>query len=147
MRDDELANVNIGVFFEAPSYADPDFFAAKVFQAVLGEYRADKFTGKYLNASDRQYSLIHAELGNFPDITLHKTEYLPYSDTGLFGSYLYGNEVFANQMLFVSQMILTEYASYINPVEVYRAKNTIYNSLLDESNSYLRVGQIAEQVA
>jgi len=27
MRDDELSNVNIGVFFEAPSYTDPDFFA------------------------------------------------------------------------------------------------------------------------
>jgi len=147
MRDDELSNVNIGVFFEAPSYTDPDFFAAKVFQNVLGEYRADKYTGKHLNASDRQYSLIHTELGNMPDITLHKTEYLPYSDTGLFGSYLYGNEVFANQMLFLSQMVLTEYASYINPVEVFRAKNKIYNSLLEESNSYERVKDIAEQVA
>jgi len=27
MRDDELSNVNIGVFFEAPNYTDPDFFA------------------------------------------------------------------------------------------------------------------------
>jgi len=27
MRDDEMANVNIGVFFDAPTYTDPDFFA------------------------------------------------------------------------------------------------------------------------
>jgi len=27
MRDDELSNLNIGVFFEAPSWTDPDYFA------------------------------------------------------------------------------------------------------------------------
>lgn len=97
----------------------------------MGEYRADKYTGAYLNSSDRQYNSIHAELGNMPDITLHKAEYLPYSDCGLFGNYLYGNEVFANQMLFMSQLILSEYASYINPVEVFRAKNAYFNELLD----------------
>lgn len=53
MRDDELANLNIGVFFEAPSYTDPDFFAMHVFKNILGEYRADKYTGKHLNSSDR----------------------------------------------------------------------------------------------
>jgi hypothetical protein len=27
MRDDEMANVNIGVFFDAPKFTHPDFFA------------------------------------------------------------------------------------------------------------------------
>jgi len=27
MRDDEMHNLNIGVFFNAPSWNDPDFFA------------------------------------------------------------------------------------------------------------------------
>ena len=27
MRDDELVNVDVGVFFEAPSWKDPDYFA------------------------------------------------------------------------------------------------------------------------
>jgi len=65
-----------------------------------------------------------------PDITLHKSEYYAYSDCGIFGNYLHGNEVFGTQMLFLSQFILTEYASYINHVEVVRAKNAIYNELL-----------------
>jgi len=39
---------------------------------------------------------MHSELGNYPDISLHKCDYIPYSDTGLFGSYLMGNEAFAN---------------------------------------------------
>jgi mitochondrial-processing peptidase subunit beta len=84
-----------------------------------------------LNSSDRQYSLLHKELGNWPDVTIHKCDYLPYSDTGLFGSYLFGNEVFAPQMLYVSQIVLSEYASYLNPVELFRAKNKIYNQLAE----------------
>lgn len=67
-----------------------------------------------------------------PDVTLHKCEYIPHSDCGLFGNYLYGNEVFGNQILFLSQYVLTEYASYINSVEVFRAKNAIYNELLNK---------------
>lgn len=63
MRDDEMANVNVGVFFNAPKFTDPDFIGMWVFQKIVGEYRADKFTGAYLNSADRQYNQIHAELG------------------------------------------------------------------------------------
>jgi len=38
--------------------------------------------------------MMHTELGNMPDITLHRCEYFAYSDCGIFGNYLYGNEVF-----------------------------------------------------
>lgn len=31
-----------------------------------------------------------------PDVTLHKCDYIPYSDCGLFGNYIFGNEVFSN---------------------------------------------------
>jgi len=27
MRDDEMANLNIGVFFDAPTYRDNDYYA------------------------------------------------------------------------------------------------------------------------
>jgi len=27
IRDDEMANINVGVFFNAPNWEDPDFFA------------------------------------------------------------------------------------------------------------------------
>lgn len=33
--------------------------------------------------------------GNLPDVTIHKPIYTPYSDTGLFGNYIMGNEVYA----------------------------------------------------
>lgn len=50
MRDDELNNLNVGVFFEAPSWNDPDVFAMHFFSRVLGDYRADRYTGSHLNA-------------------------------------------------------------------------------------------------
>jgi len=53
---------------------------------------------------------MHTHLGNCPEITIHKTVYKPYSDCAIFGGYLHGNEVFANQMYFLSQMVLTEYS-------------------------------------
>jgi hypothetical protein len=31
MRDDEMANVNLGIFFEAPTANHPDFEAMKLF--------------------------------------------------------------------------------------------------------------------
>jgi len=31
MRDDEMANVNVGVFFNAPTYTDPEYFAMHMF--------------------------------------------------------------------------------------------------------------------
>jgi len=30
MRDDEMTNINIGVFFEAPSWGDNDHFAMRL---------------------------------------------------------------------------------------------------------------------
>lgn len=49
VRDDELKNVNVGVFFKAPTWNDPDFMAMKFFQKLVGDYRADKYTGAHLN--------------------------------------------------------------------------------------------------
>jgi hypothetical protein len=34
MRDDEMANVNIGVFFLAPSFSDPDYYAMQLVKEI-----------------------------------------------------------------------------------------------------------------
>jgi len=89
---------------------------------------------------------MHTHLGNLPDVTIHNTVYQPYSDTALFGSYLHGNEVFANQMYFLSQMVLTEYSQILADVEVFRARNKLYNDLLTQENSADVAKEIATQV-
>jgi processing peptidase subunit beta len=130
MRDDEMANINVGVFFQAPSWTHEDYYSMLLYQRILGEYQQDKNGAAHLNHSERQYNTIHGILGQLPDLQIHKTIYAPYSDTGLFGSYLHGNEVHAYQMLYVSQMVLSDFANYLNQVEVFRAKNKLYNELL-----------------
>lgn len=135
MRDDEMSNVNIGVFLNAPTWKDPEFFAMKIIQALLGEYQASKHTGAHLNSAKRQYSTLHEYLGSYPDVTLHKCLYFPYEDTALFGNYLYGNEIFGYQMLYVTQSVLTEYASHINHAEFFRARSAVYNALLTKNNT------------
>lgn len=73
---------------------------------------------------------MHSQLGLFPDITLHKTDYITYGDTALFGSYLMGNEIFCDQLKFMSQFVLTEYASHVSNAELIRAKNQSFTALL-----------------
>lgn len=132
MRDDEMANVNIGVVYNAPSWTHEDHYAFRVFNEIIGEYNQSKHTGQHLNSSDRQYNTMHRHLGSLPDVTLQKSFYQPYSDTGIFGSYLHGNEVHSWQMLYISQLVASDWANYLNVVEVFRAKNKLYNELLQQ---------------
>lgn len=74
-----------------PSWNDPDFFAMHYFTRIIGDYRVDKFTGAHLNATHLQYNTFHNTLGSYPDIILHKPFYIPYSDTGLIGNFIFGN--------------------------------------------------------
>lgn len=94
MRDDEISNTAVMVGFRAPSWNDPDYFAMQLFKRIIGEYSVDKYTGANLNDPALQYNEFHLFLGHRPSIYVHKPYYYAYSDTGLFGNFLYGNEVF-----------------------------------------------------
>ena len=37
-----MYNSNIGVFYDAPSVKDPDFYAFQLLQNMFGDYRIDK---------------------------------------------------------------------------------------------------------
>lgn len=50
MKDEELPNLNVGVFFEAPGWFNPDYYPFLVLQRVLGEYTQDKPTLVNLNS-------------------------------------------------------------------------------------------------
>lgn len=51
MRDDEMANINIGVFFQAPSWSHEDYYSFLLYQRILGEYQQDKNGSAHLNHS------------------------------------------------------------------------------------------------
>jgi processing peptidase subunit beta len=110
MADDELSNLNVAAFLKAPAYAHPDSTLMRIIVELLGEYQADKHTATNLNDSSLQYNSFHSHLGDMTDIALHKCFYFAYSDAGLLGSYLLGNEVFGSSMIFASQNYLTRYS-------------------------------------
>ena len=60
MRDDEMTNVNIGVFFEAPGWANEDYYPFLLFQRMLGEYNQARHSGQHLN--HRRASLLNRTL-------------------------------------------------------------------------------------
>ncbi len=83
------------------------------FKRIIGDYRVDKFTGSNLNTPRLQYNSFHEYLGGFPDIILQKPFYIPYSDTGLFGNFIYGNSVFNPEMSLITQNKMSTYAQNV----------------------------------
>jgi hypothetical protein len=83
------------------------------FTKIIGEYRVDKYTGAHLNSTHLQYNTFHNALGSYPDIIIHKPFYIPYSDTGLVGNFIFGNEIFNREMLLMTQNMLSCYASQV----------------------------------
>jgi hypothetical protein len=130
IRDDEMVNSSIGVFYDAPSWKHKDFYAFLLFQRVFGNYQIDKHA-EHLNDVKKQYNSMHAMLGDLPDVTRQECLYSPYSDCGIFGNWFFGNEVFTRQMNYCGVALPTIYSHYMNDVEVVRARNTLYNELLN----------------
>ena len=97
IRDDDMINSSVGVFYDAPSWKDPDFYSFLLLQRIYGNYSVDR-NAHHLNDVAKQYNAMHALLGNFPDVTRAECLYSPYSDCGIFGNWLFGNEVFTRQM-------------------------------------------------
>ena len=111
-----MLNTCFSVAFQAPSWNDPDYFAMQYFKRIVGEYRCDKYTGQHLNSAHLQYNSFHTYLGNYPDMILHKPFYFAYSDTGIFGNFLYGNEMYTPEMAVVTQNQMSVYAQYVSPL-------------------------------
>jgi len=134
VRDDEMYNSNVAVFYDAPSVKHEDFYAFLLLKHMFGSYRIDKHA-EHLNDVKKQYNSMHALLGDLPDVTMAESHYFPYSDSGMFGNYFFGNEVFTRQMNYCGTCLPTIYGHYLNDVEVVRGRNHLWNSLLNvESN-------------
>jgi processing peptidase subunit beta len=76
---------------------------------------------------------MHSLLGDLVDVTMAEALFHSYSDSGLFGNYFFGNEVFTRQMNYCGVCLPTIYSHYMNDVEVIRSRNHIYNTLMRNS--------------
>ena len=97
MRDDEMYNVNVGVFYDAPGVNHEDYYSFQLLKHMIGDYDIQK-NAEHLNDTQKQYNATQAVLGELPDVTRQTCKYFAYSDCGLWGSYLFGNESFVRQM-------------------------------------------------
>ena len=129
IRDDEMYNSNVGVFYDAPGAKHPDYYSFLLLKNVFGTYQIDK-NAEHLNDVKKQYNSMHAMVGDLVDVTMTSSEYFAYSDSGIFGNYFFGNEVFTRQMNYCGVCLPTIYSHYINDVEVVRGRNSLYNQLL-----------------
>lgn len=126
LRDDEMINSNVGIFYDAPSIKDEDYYSFLLLKHMFGSYRIDEHAG-HLNDTKKQYNSMHSLLGDLPDVTKADSHYLAYSDCGLFGNYFFGNEIFTRQMNYCGVCLPTIYSHYLNDVEVIRGRNNLYN--------------------
>lgn len=145
MRDDEMVNSNVGVFYDAPSIRDPDYYAFELLKRVFGTFRIEK-NAEHLNDVLKQYNSLHALLGDLPDVTRHDSHYFAYSDCGIFGNYFFGNEIFTRQMTYCGMLMNTIYGHFMNEVEVYRARNRYYNELMAKTGVVDTLHDIGSQV-
>lgn len=145
IRDDEMYNSNVGVFYDAPSIKDPDYYSFLLLQHMFGEYRIDK-NAEHLNDVKKQYNSMHALLGDLVDVTRAESLYYAYSDSGMFGNYFFGNEVFTRQMNYCGVCLPTIYAHYLNDVEVIRGRNFLYNRLLKKESPQEIANEIGQQI-
>lgn len=145
MRDDEMYNSNVAVFYDAPSYGHKDFWSFQLLKRIFGEYNLQK-NAEHLNDVHKQYNGLHTMIGDLPDVTIHRSHYFPYSDCGIFGNYFFGNEIFTRHMTYAGMAFTTTYGHYINEVEVYRARNKYFNELLASDSVLDTIHDIAPQI-
>lgn len=62
IRDDEMYNTNVGVFYDAPSIKHPDYYSFLLFKHIFGSYRIDKHA-EHLNDVNKQYNALHTLVG------------------------------------------------------------------------------------
>lgn len=130
LRDDEMINSNVGVFYDAPGINHEDYYSFLLLKHLFGSYKIDENAG-HLNDVHKQYNSMHSLLGDLPDVTRANSHYFAYSDCGIFGNYFFGNEIFTRNMNYCGVCLPTVYGHYINDVEVIRGRNHLYNTLLN----------------
>lgn len=130
MRDDELYNSSIGVFYDAPSWTHEDYYAFMLLERIIGQYQLDRNGVAHLNDYNKQYSAFEMYCASLVDVQKGCGIYSPYKDCGIFGTFLHGNECWTRQMTYTGIFLPASYGGYLNQVEVYRARARLYHELL-----------------
>ena len=55
MRDDEMYNANVGVFYDAPGVNDEDYYSFQLMRHIIGDYDIQR-NAEHLNDTQKQYN-------------------------------------------------------------------------------------------
>lgn len=131
MRDDNLYNASVGVFYDAPDWKHEDYYAFMILERILGQYQLDKNGSSHLNVYLKQYNTLETYCAQMVDVQRANGVYSPYRDCGLFGTFLHGNECWTKQMTYAGIFLPASYGHNLNTVEFYRAKARLNQELLN----------------
>eukprot|EP00347_Sterkiella_histriomuscorum_P022409 403338596 len=145
MRDDEMMNSNVGVFYNAPSWRDNDFYSFLLLQRVFGSYNQERYA-EYMRDVSRQSNSMHALLSESEDFTRQECIFSPYSDCGIFGHYFFGNEPFTRQMIHAGKCLPQVFSEHMSDLEVSRAKQKLFNELCMIESATDSLQQIGPQM-
>lgn len=145
IRDDEMENCCVGVFYNAPSWMHEDYYSFLLLERIFGSYNQEtNYEG--LNNPGKQYNSVQSYLAQYPDIVKQQAIYSPYKDCGVFGNYLIGNEAFVKQMNYCGLHFPTKFADYIDESEIERAKQKLYMELTNIDTTADIMQSIGQQV-
>ena len=145
IRDDELENSCIGVFYDAPSWMHEDYWAFLLLERIFGSYSVDQHADQ-LNDPRKQYNTFHAFLAQYPDVIKQQAIYNPYVDCGIFGNYFLANEAHTKQMNYAGLRFPTKFADYIDASEIARARNKLFHDLSTIETTAEAMQSIGQQV-
>lgn len=131
-KDESLDAAFMGIFYPAPSWQHEDYWAFLLLQRLMGDYdpsKKDSFNHPHL-----QYNYLHKYLGGLEDLTLYESLYIPYKDCGLFGHYVSSSDPDGSSVLSTIMTATKRLSSSLTPHEVFKAKNRLYNELLQIEN-------------
>lgn len=145
-RDDEMHNLNIAVGYYGPPMSDPRTFHYRLFQEIVGQYDSRNHGASQLNYAALSYNYLQRHLGKMPGVGMQTCAHIPSSDHSLFAAFIHGNEAYGHYLTTVIPCLLSQAASSLNVVEVYRARARLFNQLLAKTSSVSTNDEISREL-
>ena len=115
-----------GVFWNAPEFGHPDYFAFLVIARIIGEYQEQKF--EYTQSGE---SL--SEISTFLDgseVKKFKCGYMPYINCGLFGCFIEGNTEDCAEMVTFMIAFINDFKNNLKDEDVLKERNKLFSEMM-----------------
>lgn len=125
VRNDLDSMAHLGVFYEAPSWKHEDYWAFLLLQRIMEHDPSNPIKTSH---PYKHYNYLNRWFGEMNDINKQECLYIPYRDTGLFGHYATGEYI--NSLIKPTVQKNIDFIEELSEEEIQRAKNKVYNELL-----------------